>query len=272
MSVGIEPAFALDPCDPALFLAGVSLTHHAFTVELNGMGFSHGGHLHHLARRELWTGRNRADGSADFEPVSLDGHYSVNGGVSIGLGDFLSVRGRSATTLNLDPNRDGPWPLAEGLVLLHSGRPPSSLPDVAFLSEGPLALKLPGVTLPFANATLSVDARDPAHTRLRFGGELGPRASLASLFPGTPPPGLAWIQARAVQQVHGDAIFDARSPSPRGTYRLKLRGELNVGGLRVDGDLDLSYRDGAVDVCIRLPKLGPLCGAQIEKAARGLLP
>jgi hypothetical protein len=134
------------------------------------------------------------------------------------------------------------------------------------LLEGAMNVEVLGLAVPLARGGLAVESPDGRQIQVSVAGERRMGGSFADLFPGVTVPGASLIELQGALQVFANAGFDVASPGT-GSYQAKIRGVLRVGGLQIDGDADVSVRNGGTpEVCVKLPASGRLCGRDIERA------
>lgn len=266
-SLGMQPAFALDVCDPAVFLGGANVTIKVFTVSVNGMGFSYNGNTFFRSNSLVWGGATKRNGQPVLKPYRMRGHMYLDASLSIGLGKFLALTGTVKRVINLDPKRNGLWGIKEIMTFFRTKKLPRTLPDFAFVQEGEMGIGLPLININFGKAVAGINATNPRKIKLQFGGQLGPEFSLKKLFKGKLPPGADLIQLKTTPQIFGNATFDPFADPRRGTYALKVRGKFIVATVNFKGDIDITYRRGKIFICAKLPKLKRLCGKQLGNLA-----
>lgn len=261
-SLGFEPGLAFDPCDPLVLIGGVSVTIELVTVTLDAIGFSYKGDITTTSKTKVWN-----QSTNTYAPYVQKGHVYQKAAVSVGLGKsgVLSLVGDLAITLNLDPKGNGLWGLKEAVALITKGKAPTTFPDFQFMAEGTQKLSLPLTDIDLNAAVVAVDAADPKNAKVQFGGTRGAGLSVAQFFPaGSAPPGSDLLRLNGSVQAYGNATFDLTKGSPNGTYGIKLRGEIYIGALKIDSDVDVTY-DGRVHVCTKLPGTSTrLCDKELE--------
>lgn len=288
-SVSITPSFAIDPCDPAIFMGGLSVTVGAVTASVDGLGFSLGNNIQFSTSHDLWKGDVDGKGAPIRKPYALAPTAYLTGAVDVGLGRFASVGVDGTVALRVAPG--GATPAWKQLVKIPKGEFPQGEFALAIegekrlsLSAGPASISIPmeggAGAFEITRSGAKLDAM------LLLEAERGPSLSVTDMLDsfGVSIPGFDNIGAGAKVSVSvfakGGGIDPAASLTSSSlklasaSFGVMLSGDLWVADKKVDSNVRFTYDapsgdfgKGKVRACLQLPTMAAACSDVCAKTS-----
>lgn len=269
-SIGLQPIFALDPCDPAIFLGGASVTVDLVTVTLSAIGFSLKGAIDFVTGSKFWRGVNTS-GSPVYEPFTMQANAYLKGGVSVGLGKYAALSFNGLVGLAITSTKDV---VTQAIRLVQKGEIPTGNFKLAIEGEKSITL-LDKLEIPFEGGGGALDVtRNGTETTVKMMvmGTKGPKLSLDDLIGGfgVKIPGVESLEAGSDVQIHTyvNAKFTGDFANPTfkddsTEFGVLLKGDLYAAGQKLAGSVQLKYKKSTnkFSACMQIPFVDELqCG------------